>query len=256
MNLNNFNDTLLPEWDENHPENFLQQLFCIKEQGLLVDPDIIFAFLVKNERFSVYENMTISERTDLQKFANFIRKEYAGSQVPYLFERLEQDKGEDPASFLTRVKKHYYLSRDCIRIPHDSDMAEIEKNDVKERFIFGLNSYEVRKNVRFNCTKYENLIQLTREFTQSIKESRAAEAASCSSLKCKQNQSSQERTLQSPKRSSRSPKRSSRSTRRSSQSPERSFRSSRQWSPSPNRSYRSPKRQQKSKIKWNIRSRK
>ena len=174
MNLNDFNHELLPEWNENHPENFLQQLVFIKEQGLLTDPDIIFAFLAKNQKFNVYDSMTLSERTNIMEFCEFIRKQYAAAnQTPYLFERLFQEENEHPANFLARVKTHYYLSRDCVRIPDDSNMAEVDKVTIRDHYIMGLHSYEVRESVRLNCTQYGNLVALTQQFSQSIEELKA-----------------------------------------------------------------------------------
>ena len=257
MNLNDFNHELLPEWNEHHPENFLQQLIIIKEQGLLTDPDIIFAFLAKNQKFNVYDSMTLSERTDIMQFCEFIRKQYAAAnQTPYLFEKLSQEENEHPANFLARVKTHYYLSRDCVRIPDDSNMAEVDKVTIKDHYIMGLHSFEVRKSVRLNCTQYENLVPLTQQFSQSIEESKATGSAAVSNSSCKtveENQStpkrsSSERSYYSAERSSRSSNRLSRSPKQSSRSPKRSSRSSRQWS-SPNRSSRSSKRQKKSTIK-------
>ena len=267
MNLNDFNHELLPEWNENHPENFLQQLVFIKEQGLLTDPDIIFAFLAKNQKFNVYDSMTLSERTNIMEFCEFIRKQYAAAnQTPYLFERLFQEENEHPANFLARVKTHYYLSRDCVRIPDDSNMAEVDKVTIRDHYIMGLHSFEVRESVRLNCTQYGNLVALTQQFSQSIEELKATADFSSNLKTTEENsstpkRSSLERSYCLAERSSRSSSRLSRSPKQSSRSPtsrslRRSSRLSRQWSSSPNRSSCSSKRQKKSTIKRSLHSRK
>ena len=169
MSLHDFDESYFPAWDEGDPEHFLSQLHAIKHMGLLSnDTDMIYGYYAYHEKFEKYEQLTLSQKTDFEEYCNFIRKSYDQNPFKlYPFQRIIQEEDENPAVYFSRVKAHYFRSRDC-PIPSDQRIPEISKSDISHDYIQGLRCPKTRKYIQQNCTQYENLVPLTISFAQSL----------------------------------------------------------------------------------------
>ena len=140
-------------------EIYLETLKRAKEYANMKDKDIIFYSLLKSKRTGLFNDMSLGDDENLEKFGQFIRMIY-GCDKEYLlaqFNKAKQDEGENGLRFFNRIVKLYYKLRD-MDVPQKIE-DKIQKLEMTQAFLQGLRNREVSKILARNRKQidFENL---------------------------------------------------------------------------------------------------
>ena len=140
-------------------ETYLDTLKRAKEYANMKDKDIIFYSLLKSKRTGLFNDMSLGDDENLEKFGQFLRMIH-GCDKEYLlakFNNANQDEGENGLRFFNRLVKLYYKLRD-MDVP-DKIEDKIQKLEMTQAFLKGLRNREVSKILARNRKQidFENL---------------------------------------------------------------------------------------------------
>ena len=131
-------------------ETYLDTLKRAKEYANMKDKDIIFYSLLKSKRTGLFNDMSLGDDENLERFGQFIRmihgcdKEYLLAQ----YNNAKQEEGENGLRFFNRLVKLYYKLRD-MDVP-DEFTDKVQKMEITHSFLRGLRNREVSKLISRN----------------------------------------------------------------------------------------------------------
>lgn len=174
--LNSVKEYLIPKWNKDKDdslETYINALDSAKSLSLFdSDEHLIYSSLIKSDQQELIETLSTEARTNLDVFKSNLRDRFGptAQQMRVAYDRLKQEPEENEHDWFRRCESSYFKSR-SMAVPTGTDFTDLQKNDIKHKFISNLYNKEVLRLMRLNDqTDYQQLAKTARNYATSLKD--------------------------------------------------------------------------------------